>query len=71
MKQSGLCSRLSKTLEECNDTRGNTRETIIVSIDSQYDKIATLLEERQEEHRLDGMNMQDVKSLIAFLKVRQ
>lgn len=68
-KKSGLLNALDRTLEQANDTRWNTRLTMLESIESQYSALCEKLTEKGETARIEGIDITLMNELISLLKV--
>ena len=68
LKSSGMASRLSHTVKQMVDTRFSTQFLTLRSIKAVYPELQQMLEERDELHRLDGINEDIVDFMVDFLQ---
>lgn len=66
-KQSSLNSKLDKSLKQESETRWNSKLEMLESINNQFDLITNILIERDEEHKLEKIDINIVQILIKFL----
>jgi hypothetical protein len=66
-KQSSLNSKLDKSLKQESETRWNSKLEMLESINDQFDLITNILIERDEERKLEKIDINIVQILIKFL----
>lgn len=66
-KQSSLNSKLDKSLKQESETRWNSKLEMLESINDQFDLITNILIERDEECKLEKIDINIVQILIKFL----
>jgi len=66
-KQSSLNSKLNKSLKQESETRWNSKLEMLESINDQFDLITNILIERDEECKLEKIDINIVQILIKFL----
>ncbi|KAK5862828.1 hypothetical protein PBY51_018186 [Eleginops maclovinus] len=67
LKRTGAIASLKHTVNQECDVRWNSKVTMLESIQTQYQDIRELLENRHQEHRLDGIHQDQLTHLIDFL----
>lgn len=68
MKQSGLVTRLSKSVHQDSETRWNSKLEMLLSVYELYEEISAILLERGEECRLQDIHLDVLPELIKFLE---
>ena len=67
LKQSGLVNRLTKSVQQDTETRWNSKLQMLESVQEAYPEISEILAEREEESRLDEIDVNVLSQLIQFL----
>ena len=67
LKRTGAIASLKNTVNQEFEVRGNSKVTMLESIQKQYQEIRELLKNRDQEHRLDGIHQDQLTHLIDFL----
>lgn len=68
MRRAELTGKLSSNLEQSNATRWNSNLTMLKSFQKVKDEVACILKLRDQEKRLEGIDLFVVSTLIAFLE---
>ena len=69
LKRTGAIASLKHTVNQECDVRWNSKVTMLESIQRQYQDIRELLQNRDQEHRLDGIHQDQLTHLIDFLTI--
>ncbi|ROK32555.1 Zinc finger BED domain-containing protein DAYSLEEPER [Anabarilius grahami] len=69
LKQSGLTSRLSKTVKQMAETRFSTVFLTLKSIESVYSELQEILQSRSESQRLHDVSPDVLAFLVQFLRL--
>ena len=67
VKRSGLASKMSSTAIQDIETRWNSKLAMLVSVNEIFGEIQTLLKERNQDHRLQFIDVVLMKDLIELL----
>jgi len=67
-KQSSLNSKLEKSLKQESETRWNSKLAMLESIHNQFEAIRNILIEKDEENRIENIDLNILQSLITFLR---
>jgi hypothetical protein len=67
-KQSSLYSRLEKSLKQESESRWNSKLEMLESVYDQFETITNLLDEKDELHRIENIDLNVLQILINFLK---
>lgn len=67
-KQSSLNSKLEKSLKQESETRWNSKLVMLESINDQFEAIRNILIEKEEESRIENIDLNILQNLITFLR---
>ena len=67
VKRGGLASKMSSTVIQDIETRWNSKLAMLVSVNEIFGEIQTLLKERNQDHRLQFIDVVLMKDLIELL----
>lgn len=69
IKIGGHNNKLEKSLKSHCPTRWNTQHDMGESVDENFDRLETILNDMNESHRITAINRLHLKEIILFLKV--